>query len=68
MEDQCIFLSSCAYSKAELREIPEKIDNLVEENGYAESFDIFPANFTDSDIEQVLFKDLDLPAIIYENS
>jgi len=38
--------------------IPEKIDSLIEENGYVETFDVFPANFSDQNIEEVLFKQL----------
>jgi hypothetical protein len=64
---EVVLLQSCGYRVSEMNEIPDRIESLVEENGYAETFDIFPANFTDKDIEQVLEKELGLPAIIFEN-
>ena len=67
LSDEAILLDTCAFSSKEMKQIPETINNLVEENGYAESYDIFPANFTNKDIEQILFKELDLPAIKFEN-
>lgn len=59
-EGKFVFQETCAYALSEMTDLEERINNFINENGYCETYDIFPANFTDEDISQILFKEQSL--------
>lgn len=67
IDEELIFLESCAYSKEGTLDLKEEIEGNLETDGFLDPFTFFPEAFEEEDIEKILFEILKLDDLILEN-